>query len=750
MNTQHLIKRKLAQPESITVIRQILETFDSLSRSSIAERVCEHLELFNARGKPQRIGCLKALRELERAGHFLLPTARRCPKRGSPRRLSGPVDPPRDVPARAGEVKDLVLTKVETEAQVRIWNELMLREHPRGAGPLVGVQVRYLIGSAHGWLGGLGFGASALQLKDRDRWIGWDGEGRQKHLHRIVGLSRFLIRPMVACHNLASRVLALALRQVPGDVESRYGYRPWLVETFVESERYRGTCYRAANWIAVGHSQGRGRQDRHTRCAESRKAIFLYPLVADFRARLGVGPARAGERLDITEGLEEHCWAENEFGDAPLGDRRLGKRLVTSAALQAQAPGRAFSGAARGDWPQVKGYYRMIDQPEDSAVGLEAILAPHRERTIARMRAQPTVLCIQDGTDLNYASLAQCEGLGVIGTNQTGANSRGLHLHSTLALTTEGVPLGVLAAQCWAPQPKAQEPALPAHAIPIEQKKGFCWIKSLRDSNALAKELTTTHQVCVMDREADFFELFDEPRHRRVDLLVRAKHDRCTSGELKLFETLRTSPVRSHLAIRIPRQSSRPKLSKQKARPKREARTATVALRYAQVDLLPPAYLKGKAPITLWAIHIREQAPPPNEEPIEWFLLTTCDITDDEQARQCIRWYILRWRIEDWHRVLKSGCRIERLAHQTAARLKRAIAIHLVIAWRIMLMTLLGRACPDLPPEVLFSDLEVSVLRAYAAKKNSTRPRVWLTTSSWSPSSAATWHGARIPLLVTN
>jgi hypothetical protein len=717
MNIQNLIKRKLARPESITAVRQILETDDGLSRSAVAERVCEHLGLLNARGKPQRAGCLKALRELERAGHFLLPTARRCPKHGSPKRLAEPVDPPVDVPERVGEVKDLVLLKVETDRQVRIWNELMEREHPRGGGALVGVQVRYLIGSAHGWLGGLGFGASALQLKDRDRWIGWDGAGRRAHLHRIVGLSRFLIRPMVACHNLASRVLGMALRQLPEDVESRYGYRPWLVETFVESARYRGTCYRAANWIEVGQTQGRGRQDRYNRCAETRKSIFLYPLAADFRTRLGVGSEPVGETLDISEGLEEHGWAEQEFGDAPLGDRRLGKRLVESAAIQARTPGRAFSGAAQGDWPRVKGYYRMIDQPEDSAVRLEAILAPHRHRTIARMRAQRTVLCIQDGTELNYASLAQCEGLGVIGTNQTGANSRGLHLHSTLAVTTEGLPLGVLDAQCWAPQPKSQQPSLPAYAIPIEQKKGFCWIKSLRDSHALAKELPNTHQVCVMDREADCFELFAEPRHRRVDLLVRAKHDRCTSAERKLFDILRTSPVRGHLAIRIPRQSSRPKLSKKKARPKREARTATVALGYRQVDLLPPAYLKGKTPITLWAIHIRELSPPPNEKPLEWFLLTTCDITDDEQARQCIRWYTLRWRIEDWHRVLKSGCRIEGLAHQTAERLKRAIAINLVIAWRLMLMTLLGRACPDLPAEVLFSDLEVSVLRAYAAKK---------------------------------
>jgi hypothetical protein len=286
MNTQSVIKRTLAQPESITVIRQILETNAELSRSSIAERVCEQLGLFNARGRPQRSGCLKALRELERAGHFVLPSARRCPKRSAPRRLNAPVDPPRDVPARAGAVQALALIRVETDAQVRLWNELMAREHPRGAGPLVGVQVRYLIGSAHGWLGGLGFGASALQLKDRDGWIGWDDDGRRRHLHRIVGLSRFLIRPMVTCHNLASRVLAMALRRLPDDVASRHGYRPWLVETFVETERYRGTCYRAANWIEVGQTLGRGRQDRENRCAESRKAIFLYPLAADFRYRV--------------------------------------------------------------------------------------------------------------------------------------------------------------------------------------------------------------------------------------------------------------------------------------------------------------------------------------------------------------------------------------------------------------------------------------------------------------------------------
>ncbi len=717
MKTQHLIKRKLSRPESITIIREILEQHDSLTRSRIAELVCERFLFYNAWGKPQRSGCLKALRELERVGHFVLPKARCCPPRNRPRRLSGPVELPQEVPAKAGEVRGLRLVKVEADAEVRIWNELMLREHPKGAGPLVGAQLRYLIHSEHGWLGGVGFSASALQLKDRDRWIGWDASTREQHLHRVIGMSRFLIRPCVRCHNLASRVLGMALRRLASDFEMHYGYRPWLVESFVETAHYRGTCYRAANWVAVGQTQGRGRQDREHHQGETRKAIYLYPLEKDFRRRLGVADEAQQKPLNITEGLEGSQWANNEFGGAQLGDQRLNHRLVESAAIQAQAPGRAFCGAAQGDWPLVKGYYRMIDKPDDAAVTMEAILAPHRQRTVQRLRAQQTVLCIQDGTDLNYSNLAQCEGLGVIGTNQTGASSRGLHLHSTLAVTPDGLPLGVLSAQCWAPSPKSKEQSQPAFTLPIEEKKTFCWIRSLRDSAALAKEIPNTHQVCVMDREADFFEMFDEPRPRQVDLLVRARYDRSTSGELKLFDTLRQSPVRRHFSILVPRQSARAKRSKQKARPKRAQRTAHLALRYQQIELCPPTDHKDKAPIKLWAIHLRELSPPPNEKPIEWFLLTTCDITSVEQAEQCVRWYTLRWRIEDWHRVLKSGCRIEGLAHKTAERLKRAIGINLVIAWRIMLMTLLGRACPELPTEVLFSDLEIKVLHSYALKK---------------------------------
>jgi hypothetical protein len=629
MKTQNLIKQTLSQPKSVVVVQQILEDNKEAPRSAIAERVCQHFDFFNALGKPQKSGCLKALRELERVGRFQLPEARRQSPQVAPRRCTEFVEEPQNLPSAVGQIQQLQLIRVETDHEVRIWNELMLEEHPRGAGPLVGAQIRYLIGSEHGWLGGLGFSASALQLKDRDQWIGWEAQTRRQQLHRVINLSRFLIRPCVRCHNLASRVLGMSLRRVADDFELRYGYRPWLVESFVEPSRYSGTCYQASNWIEVGQTQGRGRQDSAHQHAETVKAIYLYPLESDFRSAMGI-ELSVREAREMTEGLEGDQWAQNEFGGAPLGDERLSKRLVESARIQAENPAESFSGAAQGNWPLVKGYYRMIDQPDDSAITMNAMLAPHRERTLQRMLAQQTVLCIQDGTDLNYNSLAQCEGLGVIGTNQTSAQSRGLHLHSTLVVTTDGVPLGLLGAKCEAPEGQKEEQEKgSSRKKPIEERKNFCWIESLRDSNALAAEMPSTRQVCVMDREADFYELFCEPRHPQVELLVRAKHDRLTDGDYKLFETLRRSEVRATLSIQIPRQSARPKRSKHKARPHRSKRTAQVTLRYQEVELPPPCEHKDKASVKLWVVHLREETPPPGETPLEWFLLTTMAVTSN-------------------------------------------------------------------------------------------------------------------------
>lgn len=719
METQNQIKRTLGTSENLERIRQRLTGPEVPHRSALAGELCRDLRFFDARGKEQLGTCLKALRDLEQQGHFVLPASAGVERRTlSPRRLSEPVPLPVDVPDSVGAVKGLHLALVNGEQQMRLWNEMMIGEHPWGAGPLVGRQLRYLIGSEHGWLGGLGFGASALQLQDRDRWIGWDLAARRNHLHGIVGLCRFLIRTEVRCHNLASWVLGRCMDRLPDDFEARYGLRPWLVETFVEPE-HSGTCFRAANWERIGHTQGRGRQDRDGVYGESVKEIYVYPLDRSFRTLLGLPPPiDTTSALAVEDGIAADQWAGLEFGGAHLGDTRLSRRLVESAHTLAQSPGRAFCGAVTSDWPAVKGYYRFIDQPDDSAVTMESILAPHRARTIRRMKSHKTVLCIQDGTDLNYSGRPQCTGLGVIGTNQTGATSGGLHLHSTLAISTDGVPLGVLRADCVARQPKPKEDERPSSAIPIEEKKTFSWIESYRDCVNVARELPATRVVSVTDREADFFELFNEHRENPgVDLLVRAKHDRGTTEGATLFEAVRKTPVRGELRISVDRQSARPKKSKQKARAERPGRTAEVSLRYHRTELRPPPYLKDLAPIALWVVHVVEEHAPADVEPLEWFLLTTLEVDSVEQAEACLRWYCLRWRIEDWHRVLKSGCQVERLAHRSALRLRRAIAINLVIAWRIMVMTLLGREQPELPADVMFSDIEIEVLAAFAKKK---------------------------------
>ena len=719
MITQNQIKRTLSTPANIETIRQLLANEDIRHRTDVAIRACKQFNFTDARGQLQVSSCAKALRELEKAGHIILPGVQKKRAKKSPRRLSQAVCLPVELPDTVGDIQELRLLLVRTDEDKRIWNELMLREHPLGDGPLVGRQLRYLIGSRHGWLGGFGFAAAALQLADRDKWIGWDKEQQQVHLHRVIGMSRFLIRPSVNCHNLASKVLSMSLARLAVDFEQHYQYRPYLIESFVDTEHYSGTCYRAANWIEIGQTKGRGRQDRLSQSALSRKAIYVYPLQSEFRKHLGLSPNAGLGALDMTDGLDAEHWAKHEFGGAPLGDKRLSKRLVSAAQIKAEDPSRAFCGVAKGDWAATKAYYRMIDQPETSAMTMPNILAPHRQRTARRMMGQNVVLCIQDGSELNYTNLDSCKGLGELKANQTSAKTRGLNLHSTFAVATNGLPLGIVKAQCQAPKSRSADDKRKPSQIPIEEKKTFVWIEHHRDLVELAGTMPQTKLVDVCDREADFFEFFDEQRKNPcVDILIRAQHDRNIKKEpFKLFAAVRQSPLQGQIQVPIPKQSARTKKSKQKARAARPKRMADLALRHLQIQLPAPKEYADRAPVTVELIHAVEENPPANTEAVEWFLLTTVTIGCTADIEKCLRWYTLRWRIEDWHRVLKSGCSIDKIAHETAERLRRAIAINLVIGWRIMLMTLLGRETPGLPAEVMFTNIELRTLRAYAKKK---------------------------------
>ena len=665
MESQNHIKRTLSDAIAIAEISDILAQGEVKHRTDLARGLCERHKFYDARGRPQLPGCLKALSELSAAGYFELPAPRSRPRVGTPLRLSAPVPMPSGLPDTAGSVQDLKVVLVSSEHQRRMWNELM-HEHPCGAGPLVGCQLRYLIRSAHGWLGGFGFSAAALNLRDRDAWIGWDSATRQAQLHRVLGMSRFLLRPR-DCRNLASQVLGQVLKRVADDFEHRFGYRPYLLESFVDTTRFDGACYRAANFQRVGATQGRGRQDRRHDHNQTIKDIYVYPLLADFRQRLGV-VVPPWSPLAVGDGLDSLHWATQEFGDARLGDKRLSQRLVASAARLAEQPGRAFTAVSKSDVAAIKGYYRLIDKPPDlGAVTMDTILAPHQLRTRQRMANEAHVLCIADGTTLNYNGLAECEGLGTIGSNQTGAQSRGIRMHSTLAVNGDGIPLGIVDVRCRTPEDDAPKTT---RRTPLEEKKSVDWVDGLRSCIDLAAQLPDTRITCVMDREADFFELFDAHReHPGVDLLIRASHNRHTDAG-KLFDRLRASTVQGQVQLAVKRQSARPKRSKQKARPARMQRLAQLDLHYEQVEFAAPLEWKHKSKLKLWVVHVQETKPPAGIKPLEWCLLTSREIGNASDAEQCLTDYALRWRIEDWHRVLKTGCRVQELAHHRVERLE--------------------------------------------------------------------------------
>lgn len=715
------IQQILRQPENTALVKSLLADPTVSTRAELVQEVCGRLNLRDPKGD-WRVGTtMKALRDLESQGWWTLPKARvQSSGKWNPTRLHRPVPAPSGIPARVEAVRGLQLIEVTSQEQSQIWNELMIREHPLHQCRLVGRQLRYLLSSEHGWLGAIGFGSAALYLEDRDQWIGWTTTQRMEHLPRVLQMNRFLIRPRVRCENLASQALGLCGRRVAEDFERRYGLRPWLLESFVDGSRYDGGCYKAANWIHVGQSKGRGRNGARD-AGKSRKDIYLYPLVEEVRERMGVERASV-EALDAASGLDAAGWAEQEFGDCKLGDPRRTRRLVKIVGDQAAQPGGSYSQASGGNRYDLKGYYRFLNSGREE-LNLEHLLQTHRPQTIRRMKRESTVLIVQDTTELNFSTRSACEGLGSIGTNQTGAQSRGLDLHSCLAVGESGLPLGVLRLHGYAPESaQGKDPHRP-----IEEKESYRWLEAYADAALIAAMIPETRVINVADREGDMFELFDLRRRqtgRKAELLVRANYDRRLEGsDRKLFEELAAVPLAKTISLPVPRQREHAAKPSDPGRPARPARTAKVQVRFKEVTLSAPQtpQTRQKQPLKLWAVYLVEKYPPKGATAVHWLLLTSIPMTSVKQALKCVRWYCRRWRIEEWHRVMKSGCRILGHQNQRAQVLLRAIALDAVIAWRIMLLALLGREVPELPAGTLFDPRECEVLGLLTKKKTLAR-----------------------------
>jgi Druantia protein DruA/Transposase Tn5 dimerisation domain/Transposase DNA-binding len=680
-------------PQILQRIQRTVDTEPGLSRRALSRRVCEWLNWRSPLGKLREVSCRVALLKLHRRGKLELPAAKPAviSRRVRPLPAPAPEAVPPETPLSVLQPVSLVRIDSADSAASRTWNALMNGYHYLGAGPLCGAQIRYLIRSGTGeWLGGLAFSAAAWQVDPRDRWIGWSSEARRQHLHRVIANSRFLILPRWRVPHLASHVLGLALRQVCRDWQQRYGYEPVLVETFVETQRFKGTCYRAANWIEVGETRGRGRQDREHASTEPVKRVLLYPLQERAREELGGGPAAPASAPSD--------WAEEEFGGVALGDKRLKERLLILA--------RDFYARPQANVPQAcqtrartKAAYRFLEHAETS---MDVLLKAHYEATTQRVGREKLVLAVQDTTSLNYSTHPATEKLGPIGSSEEGIV--GLVLHSTMAFDEEGTPLGLLDVQCWARDAATFGKRHKRKELPIEEKESFKWLKSFRSVAEAQQRTPGTRLVSVGDRESDIYELFHEAMAdpQGPGLLVRAERDRLVvEGQEHLWPRVAQQPAVGIQEIRVPRQGSR------------RARQARLEVRFAQMTLKPPKLKPQFAPLTLWAVLAREVDPPPGNKPLCWMLLTTCAVESFEAACERLRWYTLRWGIEVYHRTLKSGCQIEQRQLGSADRIEACLAVDLVIGWRIYRLCKLGREIPNVPCTVYFEEAEWKALVAY-------------------------------------
>jgi hypothetical protein len=389
--------------------------------------------------------------------------------------------------------------------------------------------------------------------------------------------------------------------------------------------------------------------------------------------------------------LSHHqSWAAHELATADFGDARLSKRLVRIVADKLAKPTASIPQAS-GSWPATKATYRFLDSEQ---VAADSIRAAHLDATCSRIQHHQTVLVLQDTTELLYTSHPHTTGMGDLDH----AGSKGLKVHSALAATLDGVPLGLVYQSVWARQPPSTARKSRKRPPQVERESQR-WLTTLDEAQQALKP--PTRLIVVADREADIYPLFIEPRDERTDLVIRATYNRGLVGGSKLHDAVESISWQGSRTITIPGNGSR------------AARSATVQIGWTTVQLLPPQDYPRPASAPrpmLQLVVVEERDAPTGVKPLRWLLWTTLSVASWDEAVAVVQMYEKRWLIERYHYVLKSGCGIEQLQLSTAERLERALAVCCIVAWRVLWLTYQARKTPEVACSEVFARHEWEAL----------------------------------------
>lgn len=419
-----------------------------------------------------------------------------------------------------------------------------------------------------------------------------------------------------------------------------------------------------------------------------------------------------------------------EVASAEFGDVRLNKRLNLILERSETHPNLSIPAAMQGR-KEIEGAYRFYGNEK---VTPKKIHEPHYAMTRHRIAQSSVCLLIQDTTEIDLTRPnQQVQGAGPMSSN----SQFGAFVHPLMAFTPEGIPLGFAWQKTWVRESIAMDvdagtKKKERQATPIEEKESIRWIEGLRAAREVAQQCPQTQCVLVCDSESDIYEFFAESREtthgRPLEILVRGCHDRATSEKgQRILDLVRATECRYTASVNVSSRKAKTSVENRKRKVDRPARTAEVEVRACQVTLRPPSRPDRKLlPITVNVVLVEETSPPAGQEPIQWFLITTLPIDTDEQVRAVVEYYCVRWGIEVYFKTLKSGCRIEDRQFEFIERELNALAVYMLVAWRVMLLCRMGAICPDLDCEVLFETSEWKSVYLIVTKKEppSTPPRL--------------------------
>jgi hypothetical protein len=392
-------------------------------------------------------------------------------------------------------------------------------------------------------------------------------------------------------------------------------------------------------------------------------------------------------------------WAEEEFEEIDLGDKRLNTRTISIVETLGLAPGRTIPQAFQS-WKEIKACYNFF---KNGSISSQKLLAPHLKKTIERIKEYPVVLLPSDTTDINYTSKDAMEGKERLDNKQNG-----LWLHSTIAVTPQRLTLGLVDANFWHRQQqvaaKDSKSRKARDKAPIEEKESYRWVQSYLRACEIAREAPETQIVNITDREGDIIELFEASAEQAKQgsfayFIIRSQYDRILEEKDE-----ETNKIQNKLRNKFKETASLGEVEFTiSPTEKRKGRKVKQQIKAVSVTLKPE---DKKIKVKVNAVMAIEDNPPEGEEPLVWIFLTNLPINDFDSVCKVIKYYLCRWEIELFFKVLKSGCKIEERQLRTTDRMKALMSIFMILAWRIMFTMMLGRVCSDMSAGEIFEEAE--------------------------------------------